>query len=416
MNESGNTPTPSTHSALITFSSLILPGLGQFLLKKRQRGFVIFFAVLISEFLVNWSLVHQNIGKITLGEFTTSWLWLPLILFWIWNIMDARALSSAKTINLLPGIAFIAIILYVIAWNVTDVRLDQLVERFSDARTVATKLLNPDVITITINGNDQICAWQCMFTYTSDKLSGRTTQGPIRWSDNLSDIVGSVKDISAPSWEVKLGLAQQGSNVKTFSSGTMLQTIAMGLMATIFSTILAIPVSFLAAHNIMSRVRGGMIVYYVMRTILNVVRAVDTIVWGLIVIVWVGLGSFAGVIALTIHSVAALGKLFSEEIEHIDEGPVEAVDRDRREFNPDHPVCNYPADYTILFGLFASALGHQYAFRNGHRVCGWWRNRLLCGRDRAHGRLSAICNRVMGCGNRHCFGGLHQFESGAKAS
>ncbi len=54
-------------------------------------------------------------------------------------------------------------------------------------------------------------------------------------------------------------------------------------------------------------------------------RAVDTIVWGLIVIVWVGLGSFAGVIALTIHSVAALGKLFSEEIEHIDPGPVEAV-------------------------------------------------------------------------------------------
>jgi phosphonate ABC transporter permease subunit PhnE len=55
------------------------------------------------------------------------------------------------------------------------------------------------------------------------------------------------------------------------------------------------------------------------------VRAVDTIIWGLIVIVWVGLGSFAGMIALTIHSVAALGKLFSEEIEHIDSGPVEAV-------------------------------------------------------------------------------------------
>ncbi len=62
-----------------------------------------------------------------------------------------------------------------------------------------------------------------------------------------------------------------------------------------------------------------------MRTLLNMVRAVDTVVWGLIVIVWVGLGSFAGVIALTIHSVAALGKLYSEEIEHIDPGPVEAL-------------------------------------------------------------------------------------------
>ena len=120
-----------------------------------------------------------------------------------------------------------------------------------------------------------------MFTYVNDRLAGKPVQGPIRWSDNFLAIVGTIKEIPAPSWEVKLGLAQQGSNVKTFSSGTMLQTIAMGLMATIFSTILAIPVSFLAAHNIMSRVRGGMIVYYVMRTVLNVVRAVDTIVWGL---------------------------------------------------------------------------------------------------------------------------------------
>ncbi len=106
----------------------------------------------------------------------------------------------------------------------------------------------------------------------------------------------------------------------------MIETIAMGLMATIFSTILAIPVSFLAAHNIMARVPGGTAIYYVTRTILNVVRAIDTIVWGLIVIVWVGLGHLCRcVLALTIHSIAALGKLFSEEIEHIDPGPVEAV-------------------------------------------------------------------------------------------
>ncbi|MGA7194520.1 MAG: phosphonate ABC transporter, permease protein PhnE [Anaerolineales bacterium] len=313
------------NSALFVFSSLIVPGLGQFLLKKRQRGLVIFFAAVISVYLVNWSLVHQNIGEINLGGLTTSWLWLPLILFWIWNLLDVRALSEAKTFNILPGIVFIAVILYVIAWNVTDVKLNRLVERFNDARTVATNLLNPDVITISINGQDKICAWNCMFTYVQDKFAGHPTQGPIRWSDNLLIIVGMVKEIPVPAWEVKLGLAQSGSKVNTFSAGTMLQTVAMGLMATIFSTILAIPVSFLAAHNIMSRVRGGMIIYYFMRTILNIVRAVDTIVWGLIVIVWVGLGSFAGVIALTIHSIAALGKLFSEEIEHIDTGPVEAV-------------------------------------------------------------------------------------------
>ena len=325
MTKSENTTTSSINVALIVFSSLILPGLGQFLIKKRQRGLLIFFMALVSAYLIDWSLVHQNIGKINIGGLTTSWLWFPLILFWFWNVLDARALSAVKPFSVFPGIIFIALILYVIAWNVTDVRLDRLVARFSDARTVATNLLNPDVVTISIKGQDKICAWDCMFTYVSDKFAGRSTQGPIRWSDNLLTIVGTVKEIPAPTWEVKLGLAQSGSKVNTFSAGTMLQTIAMGLMATIFSTILAIPVSFLAAHNIMSRIRGGMMIYYATRTIFNVVRAVDTIVWGLIVIVWVGLGSFAGVIALTIHSIAALGKLFSEEIEHIDTGPVEAV-------------------------------------------------------------------------------------------
>jgi phosphonate transport system permease protein len=131
--------------------------------------------------------------------------------------------------------------------------------------------------------------------------------------------------LPASKWQVNLGLAEPGSKVNRFVAGTMIETIAMGLMATLFSTVLAVPVSFLAAHNIMSRFPGGVAIYYGMRGILNIVRAIDTIVWGLIVIVWVGLGSFAGVIALTIHSVAALGKLFSEEIEHIDPGPVEAV-------------------------------------------------------------------------------------------
>ncbi len=325
MNNSENIPKPFIALSLAPLFSLIVPGLGQFLLKKRQRGLVIFLTALISFYLIDWSFEHQNIGKINLGGWATSWLWLPLILFWVWNVMDARASLASKPFNVLPGLVCIAVILYVIAWNVTDVKLNRLIDRFKDARTVSTNLLNPDVITIYLNGQDRICAWQCMFTYLNDKFSGKPVQGPIRWSDNFVTIIGTVKEVSAPPWEVMLGLARPGSSVKTFSSGTMLQTVAMGLMATIFSTIIAIPVSFLAAHNIMSRLRGGLVVYYGMRTVLNVVRAVDTIVWGLIVIVWVGLGSFAGVIALTIHSVAALGKLFSEEIEHIDSGPVEAV-------------------------------------------------------------------------------------------
>jgi phosphonate transport system permease protein len=286
---------------------------------------MIFLTAAVLAFLVFWSLANQDIGKVVFGGLTTSWLWLPLMLFWAWNVLDAHAISRNRSISLLPGLLFVAVIMYVIAWDLTDVRLNRLVERFNDARTVAANLLNPDMVTISINGQDQICSWNCMYTYLGDRLAGRTPAGVIRISDNLLDIVGRVKPQPASALQVLLGQAAPGSRVNTFVAGSLIETIAMGLMATIFSTILAIPVSFLAARNIMDRVPGGTAIYYVSRTVLNVVRAVDPIVWGLIVIVWVGLGSFAGVMALTIHGIAALGKLFSEEIEHIDPGPVEAV-------------------------------------------------------------------------------------------
>jgi phosphonate transport system permease protein len=105
----------------------------------------------------------------------------------------------------------------------------------------------------------------------------------------------------------------------------MVETIVMGMMATLFGIILAIPVSFLAARNIMAHSPITLAIYYLTRTILNIIRAIEPLIWALIAVVWVGLGPFAGIVALTIHSVAALGKLYSEAIEGIDPGPIEAI-------------------------------------------------------------------------------------------
>ena len=105
----------------------------------------------------------------------------------------------------------------------------------------------------------------------------------------------------------------------------MLETIFMGMMATIFGIILSIPVSFLAARNIMSGTWITLSIYYFTRTVLNIIRSIEPLIWALIAVVWVGLGPFAGILALTIHSVAALGKLYSEGIENIDPGPIEAI-------------------------------------------------------------------------------------------
>jgi phosphonate ABC transporter permease subunit PhnE len=65
--------------------------------------------------------------------------------------------------------------------------------------------------------------------------------------------------------------------------------------------------------------------YTVTRTLLNILRSIEPLIMGIVFVVWVSLGPFAGVMALTLHTIAALGKLFSEQIEGISQGPIEAV-------------------------------------------------------------------------------------------
>jgi phosphonate ABC transporter permease subunit PhnE len=69
----------------------------------------------------------------------------------------------------------------------------------------------------------------------------------------------------------------------------------------------------------------GMVIYSITRTIMNIVRSIEPLIWAIIGTIWVGLGPFAGTIALTLHTIAALGKLYSESIESIDPGPIEAL-------------------------------------------------------------------------------------------
>lgn len=69
----------------------------------------------------------------------------------------------------------------------------------------------------------------------------------------------------------------------------------------------------------------GMIIYYVSRTILNTLRSIEPLIMAIVFVVWVGIGPFAGVLALTLHTIASLGKLYSEQVENIAEGPLEAV-------------------------------------------------------------------------------------------
>jgi phosphonate ABC transporter permease subunit PhnE len=103
------------------------------------------------------------------------------------------------------------------------------------------------------------------------------------------------------------------------------QTLGMALLATTIGGILAIPFAFVAARNLMSVNAITRAIYFVARTFLNLARSIESLILAIIFVKVVGLGTFAGFIALTIHTTAALGKLFSEIIEAIDPGPMEAI-------------------------------------------------------------------------------------------
>ena len=105
----------------------------------------------------------------------------------------------------------------------------------------------------------------------------------------------------------------------------MIETIFIGMMATFFGIILALPVSFLAARNLMSGNVFTMGIYYLVRGVLNIIRSIEPLIWAILAVIIVGLGPWAGILALTVHSIAALGKLYSEAIESIDSGPIEAI-------------------------------------------------------------------------------------------
>jgi len=105
----------------------------------------------------------------------------------------------------------------------------------------------------------------------------------------------------------------------------LIESIFIALLATLMGGAIAFPLSFLGARNIMGFSPLGWFVYAFMRAFFNIFRSIQSILWAVVFAVWVGFGPFAGVLALTLHTIAALGKLYSEQVEGIDPGPLEAI-------------------------------------------------------------------------------------------
>jgi phosphonate transport system permease protein len=276
---------------------------------------------------------------------------------------------------------FIFIILAVLAvysygWKVTEINLGELFRDFHLVKPLIKELAHPDLFSRQKQSQTTEAEFFLTTTSPNNKASGHpdeksglvlsqssgqigdrltiaglhlksNSKGTLFWVNEIeqefplgnfaTDATGNFqKDVTVP--PSARGNRQTVRAVVTWPEGPlqasetlhltvdkMVETLFLALMATTFAILVAIPLSLLASRNLMTGNLLGTIIYYSVRTTLNLLRSIEPLVMAILFVVWVGIGPFAGVLALGVHSIAALGKLFSEQIESIDTGPVEAI-------------------------------------------------------------------------------------------
>jgi len=114
------------------------------------------------------------------------------------------------------------------------------------------------------------------------------------------------------------------------------ETLAISIMGTLFAIPVGIVLALFATRNLVATGRGSdekksrgwslhVPLIFVSRLILNVLRSIPELLWAIIFILVVGLGPFAGVLALSMHTGGVLGKLYADVLENVDPQPVEAI-------------------------------------------------------------------------------------------
>lgn len=106
----------------------------------------------------------------------------------------------------------------------------------------------------------------------------------------------------------------------------IIETIYLAFMATALALPLSFVLAFLSARNLMKDHWLTFSIYNAVRIFTNFTRSIEPLVWAVIFTVWVKVGPFPGMLALMVHTISSLAKQYSEQIEDIDQGPMEAIE------------------------------------------------------------------------------------------
>jgi len=101
----------------------------------------------------------------------------------------------------------------------------------------------------------------------------------------------------------------------------MFETIEIAFLGTFLATVLSIPLGLFSARNL----APNYFIYYVCKTIVIFFRAIPEFIIAMILVIAIGFGAMPGVLALGLHTMGFLAKFYAEDIEHINQGPIDAL-------------------------------------------------------------------------------------------
>lgn len=150
-------------------------------------------------------------------------------------------------------------------------------------------------------------------------LFGLTVYGFLTFDYKDINLAEALKSTMA-NVQVLFGQPRLTYNTFAGAMNALLMTFSLGMLSTIFGAVIALFGAIMCAKNI-----ANPIIANIVKSVVAFIRAVPTILWVLIFTVSAGLGSVAAVVGLTFHSTAYLVKAYSESIEEMDDGTIEAL-------------------------------------------------------------------------------------------
>ena len=163
--------------------------------------------------------------------------------------------------------------------------------------------------------------WRCLaINQKNNLIIGLIIAGVVVMSANVDadprDFVEGLPNIGIMLQDI----TEVDSSLFVTAFWSMLETIQMAFIGTVVGVAIALPLSLLAARNLNNK-----FVYVPIRALLAAIRTFPSILWAILFVIIVGLGPFAGVLAIIMYTVGFIAKLQYEAIEAIDTDPMDAV-------------------------------------------------------------------------------------------